>query len=157
MILQGLTGTASGFLQVVPLVMYYVKLFVFASTPRSIYKIKYTLRNVSWGTLFPGITLLAVISTFINSIPAYHTLWLTESHLSSYRLLDHFTHHQWSLVRILRSFLLSMEISLPVATWAAALAGNWWTVLPQGYSPRVCWLVSTANLSCSAVLPCSKR
>lgn len=73
-ILQGLTGTASGFLQVVPLVMYYVKLFVFASTPRSIYKIKYTLRNVSWGTLFPGITLLAVISTFINSIPAYHTL-----------------------------------------------------------------------------------
>ncbi|EMD35447.1 hypothetical protein CERSUDRAFT_116206 [Gelatoporia subvermispora B] len=61
-ILQGLSGTASGFLQVVPLVLYYVKLFVLGSTPRSIYKIKYTLRSVKWGTLFPMTTLLVVIS-----------------------------------------------------------------------------------------------
>ena len=61
-VLQGLSGTAAGFLQVVPLVLYYVKLFILGSTPRSIYAIKYTLRSVSWGTLFPGITLLAVIS-----------------------------------------------------------------------------------------------
>lgn len=45
-----------------PLALYYVKLFILGSTPRSIYKIKYGLRNVSWGTLFPGITLLVVIS-----------------------------------------------------------------------------------------------
>ncbi|KAH9941598.1 uncharacterized protein BXZ73DRAFT_97988 [Epithele typhae] len=61
-VLQGLTGTASGFLQIVPLVLYYVKLFILGSTPRSIYTIKYTLRSVSWGTLFPAMTLLVVIT-----------------------------------------------------------------------------------------------
>lgn len=61
-ILQGLSGTAGGFLQVVPLILYYVKIFLMGSTPRSIYGIKYTLRNVSWGTLFPVTTLLVVIT-----------------------------------------------------------------------------------------------
>ncbi|KAI0819394.1 DUF221-domain-containing protein [Trametes gibbosa] len=61
-VLQGLSGTAAGFLQVVPLVLYYVKLFILGSTPRSIYDIKYTLRSVAWGTLFPSITLLVVIT-----------------------------------------------------------------------------------------------
>ena len=61
-ILQGLSGTAAGFLQVVPLVLYYVKLFILGSTPRSVYNIKYTLRNIQWGTLFPSVTLIAVIS-----------------------------------------------------------------------------------------------
>ena len=63
-ILQGLSGTASGFLQAVPLVLYYVKLFILGSTPRSIYAIKYTMRSVSWGTLFPSITLIVVISEY---------------------------------------------------------------------------------------------
>lgn len=61
-ILQGLSGTASGFLQVVTLVLYYVKLFILGSTPRSIYNIKYKLRNVNWGTLWPSTTLLVVIT-----------------------------------------------------------------------------------------------
>lgn len=61
-ILQGLSGTAGGFLQVVPLALYYVKLFILGSTPRSIYNIKYTLRNVAWGTLWPSTTLLVVIT-----------------------------------------------------------------------------------------------
>ncbi|KAI5121706.1 hypothetical protein M0805_002099 [Coniferiporia weirii] len=61
-VLQGLSGTAAGFLQIVPFLLYYVKLFILGSTPRSVYKIKYTLRNVHWGTLFPSMTLLAVIS-----------------------------------------------------------------------------------------------
>ncbi|KAI0070905.1 DUF221-domain-containing protein [Panus rudis PR-1116 ss-1] len=61
-ILQGLSGTAAGFLQVVPLIMYYVKLFLMGSTPRSIYNIKYTGRNVAWGTLWPVTTLLVVIT-----------------------------------------------------------------------------------------------
>ncbi|KAI0739087.1 DUF221-domain-containing protein [Daedaleopsis nitida] len=61
-VLQGLSGTAAGFLQVVPLVLYYVKLFLLGSTPRSVYSIKFTMRSVSWGTLFPSITLLAVIT-----------------------------------------------------------------------------------------------
>ncbi|KAF9653528.1 DUF221-domain-containing protein [Thelephora ganbajun] len=60
-ILQGLTATASGLLTLVPLIIYYVKLIILGSTPRSIFTIKYTMRNVAWGTLFPTITLLVVI------------------------------------------------------------------------------------------------
>ncbi|KZS96318.1 DUF221-domain-containing protein [Sistotremastrum niveocremeum HHB9708] len=60
--LQGLAGAAGGFLQIVPLIIYYVKLFILGSTPRSVYNIKYDLRDVAWGTLFPSITLIVVIS-----------------------------------------------------------------------------------------------
>ncbi|KAF4583356.1 hypothetical protein EYR38_002106 [Pleurotus pulmonarius] len=61
-ILQGLPGVASGFLQIVPLIIYYVKLIILGSTPRAVYTIKYTCRNVQWGTLFPTTTLLVVIT-----------------------------------------------------------------------------------------------
>jgi calcium permeable stress-gated cation channel len=61
-ILQALTGTAGGLLQAVPLIVYYVKLFILGSTPRSVYTIKYDLRDVFFGTLFPTISLLVVIS-----------------------------------------------------------------------------------------------
>ena len=44
------------------LLVYYVKLFILGSTPRSIYNIKYTLPSVNWGTLWPVTTLLVVIS-----------------------------------------------------------------------------------------------
>ncbi|EKM58161.1 uncharacterized protein PHACADRAFT_26687 [Phanerochaete carnosa HHB-10118-sp] len=78
-ILQGLSGSASGLLQVVSLVLYYFKLYVLGSTPRSIYKIKYTLRNVSWGTLWPSTTLLVVITLAYSVIsPIINGLaWLT--------------------------------------------------------------------------------
>jgi hypothetical protein len=61
-ILQGLAGSAGGLLQVVPLIVYYVKLFLLGSTPRSVYSIKYDLRDIAWGTAFPATTLLVVIS-----------------------------------------------------------------------------------------------
>ncbi|THG97592.1 hypothetical protein EW026_g4428 [Hermanssonia centrifuga] len=61
-VLQGLSGTASGFLQISPLVLYYVKLFILGSTPRSVHNIKFGTRSVSWGTLFPSTTLLVVIT-----------------------------------------------------------------------------------------------
>jgi hypothetical protein len=61
-ILQGLTGTAGGFLQIVKLIIYYVKLFILGSTPRSVWSIKYQPGQVAWGTLFPNITLLVVIT-----------------------------------------------------------------------------------------------
>jgi calcium permeable stress-gated cation channel len=64
MILQGLSGTAGGFLQIVNLIVYYVKLVLLGSTPRSVYTIKYGAQGVQWGTLFPGITLLVIISAF---------------------------------------------------------------------------------------------
>ena len=66
-ILQGLSGTAGGFLQAVPLALYYVKITLLGSTPRSVYKIKYSPRTSNWGTLFPSTTLLVVI-TFGYSI-----------------------------------------------------------------------------------------
>ncbi|KAG8853288.1 hypothetical protein FRB96_008373 [Tulasnella sp. 330] len=61
-ILQGLSGVGGGFLQIVPLIVYYVKLKLLGSTPRAIYNIKYTMRDVAWGTTFPGITLVTVIA-----------------------------------------------------------------------------------------------
>ncbi|KAJ7064856.1 hypothetical protein C8F01DRAFT_777426 [Mycena amicta] len=67
-ILQGLSGTAGGFLQIVPLIIYYVKLYLLGSTPRSVYGIKYGARGVAWGTLFPSITLLSVIALVYSVI-----------------------------------------------------------------------------------------
>ena len=61
-ILQGLSGAAGGFLQAVPLVLYYVKITLLGSTPRSVYRIKYSPRTSNWGTLFPSTTLLVVIT-----------------------------------------------------------------------------------------------
>jgi len=62
LLLQGLSGVAGGFLQIVSLIVYYVKLFLLGSTPRSIWGIKYGKSSVAWGTTFPGITLLVVIA-----------------------------------------------------------------------------------------------
>ncbi|KZT62553.1 DUF221-domain-containing protein [Calocera cornea HHB12733] len=60
--LQGLAGGGGGLLQAAPLVIYYLKLFILGSTPRSIWNIKYVMRDVAWGTLFPSMTLIAVIT-----------------------------------------------------------------------------------------------
>ena len=59
---QGLAGTATGFLQAVPLARYYVKTTLFGSTPRSVYSVKYSPRTANMGTLFPSTTLLVVIT-----------------------------------------------------------------------------------------------
>ncbi|KAG6900296.1 hypothetical protein C0993_000269 [Termitomyces sp. T159_Od127] len=61
-VLQGLSVVAASFLQVVPLIIYYVKLFVLGSTPRSVHGIKFGLGSVNWGTTFPNVTLLVVIT-----------------------------------------------------------------------------------------------
>ncbi|KAG6888105.1 hypothetical protein C0995_010670 [Termitomyces sp. Mi166 len=61
-VLQGLSVVAAGFLQIVPLIIYYVKLFILGSTPRSIHGIKFGLGSVDWGTTFPSVTLLVVIT-----------------------------------------------------------------------------------------------
>jgi hypothetical protein len=62
LLLQGLSGVAGGFLQIVPLIIYYVKLYLLGSTPRSVWGIRYGKSSVEWGTTFPGITLLVVIA-----------------------------------------------------------------------------------------------
>jgi len=67
-LLQGLSGVGGGFLQIVPLIVYYVKLYLLGSTPRAVWGIKYGKTSVAWGTLFPGITLLVVISLAYSTI-----------------------------------------------------------------------------------------
>ncbi|KAH8926797.1 DUF221-domain-containing protein [Atractiella rhizophila] len=57
----GFAGAAGALLQISTLVVYYVKLFILGSTPRSVYGIKFTMSSVQWGTLFPNMSLLAVI------------------------------------------------------------------------------------------------
>ena len=59
---QGLLGTATGLLQAVPLAKYYAKMTLSGSTPRSVYGIKYSPRTSDWGTIFPSMTLLVVIT-----------------------------------------------------------------------------------------------
>lgn len=90
-VLQGLSGAAAGFLQIVPLVIYYVKLFLLGSTPRSVYNIKYTLRNIQWGTLFPATTLVAVISVLFNDFSLILNAYQVCKH--SPCILDHFANY----------------------------------------------------------------
>ncbi|GAA5869649.1 hypothetical protein JCM8547_005096 [Rhodosporidiobolus lusitaniae] len=56
-----LAGAAGALLQIAKLIVYYVKLILLGSTPRSVYNIKYNLATVAWGTLWPSMTLLTVI------------------------------------------------------------------------------------------------
>ena len=60
--LQGLSGTATGLLQAWPLAKHYVTIALFGSSPRSVYDIKHSPRTSNWGTLFPSVTLLVVIT-----------------------------------------------------------------------------------------------
>ncbi|KAK0531912.1 phosphate metabolism protein 7 [Tilletia horrida] len=60
--LQGLTGTASGFLRVAPLAVYYVKLYLLGSTPRKVWHINNDMGSLAWGTVFPTTTLITVIT-----------------------------------------------------------------------------------------------
>lgn len=60
--LQGLTGAASGFLQIAPLVIYYIKKALLSSTPRKVWHIDNDMSSVAWGTLFASTTLLTAIA-----------------------------------------------------------------------------------------------
>ncbi|GAA6060530.1 hypothetical protein JCM10212_005611 [Sporobolomyces blumeae] len=55
------SGAAGNLLQIARIAIYYVKLVLLGSTPRSIFGIKYNMSPVYWGTLFPSMTLLTVI------------------------------------------------------------------------------------------------
>jgi hypothetical protein len=67
-ITQGLSGAGGSFAQVVTLLLYYVFLFVLASTPRKVFNITGRMHNVSWGTLFPNLTLISVICLGYSTI-----------------------------------------------------------------------------------------
>ncbi|WRT66942.1 uncharacterized protein IL334_003907 [Kwoniella shivajii] len=61
LVLTQFTGTMGTLLQIVSLVLYYVKIVLFGGSPRSVYRSKYKLNTQNWGTTFPGITVYAVI------------------------------------------------------------------------------------------------
>lgn len=56
-----LSGAAGALLQIVGVILYYLKIHLLSSTPRSVYGIRSSMSSVAWGTLFPNITLLTVI------------------------------------------------------------------------------------------------
>ncbi|KAM0752233.1 DUF221-domain-containing protein [Meredithblackwellia eburnea MCA 4105] len=85
-----LAGASGGLLQIVALIVYYVKLFILGSTPRAVYGIKFTLGYVAWGTLFPNMTLLTVIGLTYSVIAplvcgfaflAFGLFWFTYKYL----------------------------------------------------------------------------
>ncbi|GAA5981751.1 hypothetical protein JCM10908_004590 [Rhodotorula pacifica] len=55
------SGAAGSLLQIARLVLYYVKLVLLGSTPRSVWNLKDSFATVAWGTLYPSMTLLTVI------------------------------------------------------------------------------------------------
>ena len=55
-------GLAGNLLQIFPLIIYYISIILLGGTPRSIYSSKYSLRTPDWGTMFPGATIIGVIS-----------------------------------------------------------------------------------------------
>nr|XP_019042928.1 hypothetical protein I302_08637 [Kwoniella bestiolae CBS 10118]OCF21858.1 hypothetical protein I302_08637 [Kwoniella bestiolae CBS 10118] len=61
LVLTQFTGTMGTLLQIVSLVLYYVKIVLFGGSPRSVYKSRYNLNTQNWGTTFPAITVYAVI------------------------------------------------------------------------------------------------
>ncbi|WWD10359.1 hypothetical protein V865_008494 [Kwoniella europaea PYCC6329] len=61
LILTQFTGTMGTLLQIVSLILYYVKIILFGGSPRSVYRSRYKLNTQKWGTTFPAITVYAVI------------------------------------------------------------------------------------------------
>ncbi|PLW13499.1 hypothetical protein PCANC_15599 [Puccinia coronata f. sp. avenae] len=61
MVTTSLTSASGALLQIFPLIIYYLKLFVLASTPRSVFNVRYEMPQPQFGTLFPNTTLLATI------------------------------------------------------------------------------------------------
>ncbi|KNF00171.1 hypothetical protein PSTG_06581 [Puccinia striiformis f. sp. tritici PST-78] len=55
-------GAAGSLLQIAGVVVYNLKIKFLTSTPRSVYTTRCGMSSVQWGTLFPNITLLAVIA-----------------------------------------------------------------------------------------------
>ena len=65
---NGLSGAAGGVLQIVKLIIYYVKIVLLGGSPRSMHKIRYTMPSVKFGQLFPGQLLLVVIALAFSTI-----------------------------------------------------------------------------------------
>lgn len=144
-ILQGLSGTAGGFLQIVSLIVYYVKLVLFGSTPRSVFGVKYGETSVAWGTLFPLTTLISVVGTcsFFCVAPQFTQF--------SDRIYDHLSNCQRPCLRHLLSLLPFIQVPLPLGIPTRNRYRR--SVLPQGASTLVRRTLRRASMRGCLVLP----
>ena len=129
---QGLSGTAIGLLQAVPLAKYYVKITLFGSTPRSVYNIKYCPRTSNWGTLFP-----------FNNLAGCHHI----------RLLCFLSHNQWLCLCNVFPALHVVQISFHLGQRSSAFQRHERPLLPQSNSSRICGALCLANWFMHFVLP----
>lgn len=79
--LRGLAGSAGIFIQYSELAAFYAKLFLLGSTPRAVYRIRFGMRSLQWGTVFPDTTLLVVISAWARLLLSHHLKTLTNVRL----------------------------------------------------------------------------
>ena len=76
-------------------VVYYIKIYLLGSTPRSDWGITYGKNSVAWGMLFTAMTLLIVIYTFYYFPSAQQLIFFV---LIIYMpwLVYHCAYHQWT-------------------------------------------------------------
>ena len=151
LLLQGLSGAAAGFLQIVSLIVYYVKLFLLGSTPRSIWGIKYGKSGVAWGTLFPNITLLVVISMSLSIEQMKPELIFLRSFCSSW-LLHHRTYHKRIHMCHFLLVLSTVQVSFLVCIPTTHYNGYRRIILPQGVPACTYGIVCAADLSLCFIL-----
>lgn len=53
---SGLSGAAGGILQIVRLLLVYVKIILLGGSPRSVWKTTYTMPTTSWGQTYPAVS-----------------------------------------------------------------------------------------------------
>lgn len=63
LILTRFTGTVLTLIQPISLVLYFIRITLGGGSPRSMFTSRYRLTKDQWGTIFPGITVYAVIVT----------------------------------------------------------------------------------------------
>lgn len=90
---QLLAGPAGALLQIAPLVLYYVFLILLGSTPRKVFNIKYKMKSVQFGTVWPNISLVmvigigySIIAPMINAFAAvgFALSWFVYKYLFTY-------------------------------------------------------------------------
>ncbi|WFD33551.1 hypothetical protein MCUN1_000364 [Malassezia cuniculi] len=84
--LMGLSGIAMGFLQPVPLILYYVKVNLLGSTPRALWHIRNDMGAPAWGVLFPSTMLVVVIAFGYMVLAPIINGWATVTIFAFYML-----------------------------------------------------------------------
>lgn len=71
LLVNGLTGSAGGILQIARLVIYYVKEILLGGNPRSLWKVRYTMPTIKYGQVFPPQLLLVSIALGYSTIAPF--------------------------------------------------------------------------------------